>query len=266
MILGRRPQVLINLTVIGVNLLVLPNWFSPGRFPLQARLAFVAVHVVLIALCSWWLSQALGVNPFTRRRHPVYTPYALDPEAGDLPTDRSGKESSGKRNSRDNWGRSGDFREFDPHEEEPDPPTAHDRELAHPGADGAVACTSMSEGHTSDQRRRTVQRYYDALDRDDLEAVLECFSGDVLYRRPGYPVMTGSEQLRAYYSEERRLARGRHSVRNLLVDGQQVAAQGTYEGELREGDRMTVDFAAFFVIDGNDRICEHATYFYVAHV
>ncbi|GAB76864.1 Ketosteroid isomerase-related protein [Austwickia chelonae] len=265
MSLGRRPQVLINLAVIGMNLLVLPNWFSPGRFPLQARLAFVAVHVVVIALCSWWLSRALGVNPFTRLRRPVYTPYALEPDE-EGPSSASSSGGRPGKGSGQRWGRSGEFREFDPHEEEADPPVAPAGEDAPTEAGGAVACTSMSEGHTSDHRRRTVQRYYEALDRDDLDAVLECFSGDVLYRRPGYPVMTGSEQLRAYYSDERRLARGRHSVRNLLVDGQQVAVQGTYEGELREGDRTVVDFAAFFVVDGNDRICEHATYFYVEHV
>ena len=40
---------------------------------------------------------------------------------------------------------------------------------------------------------RAVRGYYDSLDRDDIESVLEFFSGDVLYRRPGYEPMSGLE-------------------------------------------------------------------------
>ena len=114
--------------------------------------------------------------------------------------------------------------------------------------------------------RRAVQGYYDALDADDLEAVLEFFSGDVLYRRPGYDRMVGIDAVRRYYEESRLIAPGRHVLRTLVVEGHNVAAHGEWEGELKEGGRRTVGFAAFFVFDGNGRACEHTTYFFVPAV
>ncbi|MDO5711395.1 MAG: nuclear transport factor 2 family protein [Micrococcales bacterium] len=113
---------------------------------------------------------------------------------------------------------------------------------------------------------RAVQGYYDALDRDDIEAVLEFFSGDVLYRRPGYEPISGLAALRGYYSDDRVLAPGRHVLRSVIVEGQNVAAHGAFEGELREGGRRSVEFAAIFVFDGNDRANEHTTYFFVPAV
>lgn len=118
---------------------------------------------------------------------------------------------------------------------------------------------------TSDPRR-AVQRYYDALDRDDLEAVLELFSGDALYRRPGYEVIAGMERLRAYYSGDRKLAAGRHLVRDVIVEGQRAAAHGMYEGQLKDGERTTMGFGAFFTFDMNGRIAEHTTYFFTPAV
>jgi len=118
----------------------------------------------------------------------------------------------------------------------------------------------------TDDQRHAVQRYYDALDRDDLEAVLDCFSGDVLYRRPGYEVISGMEKLRSYYSGDRQLAPGRHLVRDMLVEGNRVAAHGMYEGQLKQGERTAVGFAAFFSFDMNGRIAEHTTYFFTPAV
>lgn len=125
---------------------------------------------------------------------------------------------------------------------------------------------AMSTSRTPDDYRRAVQRYYDALDRDDLEAVLEGFSGDVLYRRPGYEVIAGMDRLRSYYTGDRKLAAGRHLVRDVVVEGQRAAAHGMYEGQLKDGERTAVGFAAFFSFDGNGRIAEHTTYFFTPAV
>lgn len=114
--------------------------------------------------------------------------------------------------------------------------------------------------------RRAVQAYYDALDAGDIDAVLAGFSGDVLYRRPGYDRVVGLEALRRYYASDRKLAPGRHVVRSMVVEGNQVAAHGEYDGELREGGPRSVGFAAFFVFDAHGRIREHTTYFFVPAV
>ncbi len=114
--------------------------------------------------------------------------------------------------------------------------------------------------------RRAVQGYYDALDAGDNERVLEFFSGDVLYLRPGYERVAGIERLREYYEDSRKLKPGRHVLRSILVDGAEVAVHGEYEGELKDGSRTSVGFAAFFTFDGNDRASEHFTYFFVPAV
>ncbi|GAB97339.1 ketosteroid isomerase-like protein [Kineosphaera limosa] len=114
--------------------------------------------------------------------------------------------------------------------------------------------------------RRAVQGYYDALDADDMESVLEFFSGDVLYQRPGYQRMVGIDDVRRYYEQGRLIAPGRHVLRTLVVEGNNVAAHGEYEGDLKEGGRRTVGFAAFFVFDGNGRAAEHTTYFFTPSV
>lgn len=114
--------------------------------------------------------------------------------------------------------------------------------------------------------RAAVQGYYDALDADALDEVLDYFAGDVLYRRGGYDPIVGLERLRAYYSTDRQLASGRHVLRSVLVEGNQAAAHGMFEGEKRDGSRTSVGFAAFFVFDAKDRISEHTTYFFVPAV
>lgn len=124
----------------------------------------------------------------------------------------------------------------------------------------------MTSPRQSDDLRHAVQQYYQALDRDDLESVLECFSGDVLYRRPGYANIAGMDSLREYYASGRKLEPGRHLVRDVVVEGQRAAAHGMYEGQLKDGERTTVGFAAFFTFDGHGRVAEHTTYFFTPAV
>ncbi|GAB49265.1 nuclear transport factor 2 family protein [Mobilicoccus pelagius] len=115
--------------------------------------------------------------------------------------------------------------------------------------------------------RAAVQGYYDALDRDDVEAALDYFGGEILYRRPGYPPITGLEGIRTYYTRDRKLAGGRHVIREMIVEGSSVAAHGTFEGELKDGGRTTTGFAAFFRFDNaHGRIVEHTTYFFTPAV
>lgn len=123
-----------------------------------------------------------------------------------------------------------------------------------------------TQPHRPQDYRAAVQGYYDALDAGDTEAVLEFFSGDVLYRRPGYERMNGLEALRRYYTAERKLTPGRHVLHSILVDGQNVAAHGEWEGDLKDGGRRAVGFAAFFVFNPRGRAMEHTTYFFVPAV
>jgi uncharacterized protein len=124
----------------------------------------------------------------------------------------------------------------------------------------------MTEDHRPAALKAAVQGYYDALDRDDIEAVLDSFNGDVLYRRPGYPTIVGMDGLRAYYSSDRKLKAGRHVIKALIAEGPTVAAHGVWEGELKGGGTTSMGFAAFFGFDAAGRIDEHTTYFFTPAV
>lgn len=125
---------------------------------------------------------------------------------------------------------------------------------------------SNEQARTPELLRAAVHGYYEAMDRDDIDSVLEFFSGDVLYRRPGYERIVGMDALRQYYASDRQIATGRHVLTSVIVEGQRVAAHGTFEGDLRDGSTTSVGFAAFFVFDLNGRAAEHTTYFFVPAV
>ncbi len=147
---GRRTQLLTYLLLIAINLMVVPNWFSPGRIGFGPRVALIALNVAVIAFCAWKISQIFGVSPFTRRKHPTYEPY----EPGDEDDDED--ERGGRRGAlrpvepraepERHWGQSGSFQEFDPYDEAADPeggePTrgrARRRRTLGPGGSGRGA-------------------------------------------------------------------------------------------------------------------------------
>ena len=81
----------------------------------------------MIAFCAWRISGILGVNPFSKVKHPRFAPYEPDPE--DDEDDRPDRESFGddqspfgrarrrRQEQARSWGRSEDFREYDPYDE-----------------------------------------------------------------------------------------------------------------------------------------------------
>ncbi|MCB1255362.1 MAG: hypothetical protein M9891_17635 [Austwickia sp.] len=143
---GRRGELFAYSAIIAVNLLVLPNWFSPGRFAFGMRLAFIAASAAVIAFCAWRISGILGVNPFSKVKHPRFAPYepALDDDEDDRPDRESfgddqspfGRARRRRQEEARSWGRSEDFREYDPYDEAPEPPDtsrdAADPRLARP--------------------------------------------------------------------------------------------------------------------------------------
>ena len=91
---SQRAAVFIYFGVIAANMMVLPTWFAPGRFPVSSRVAFIALNVLLIVFCAWKVSQLLGANPLRRRgSHPSAQLrdgygddlYASDPDTDELP-------------------------------------------------------------------------------------------------------------------------------------------------------------------------------------
>lgn len=105
-----------------------------------------------------------------------------------------------------------------------------------------------------------VRRYYTTVDTLGPDDVVALFTADAVYRRPGYQPMNGSSELLSFYSGQRVIAGGRHTLVHVLLDGPYAAVQGEFRGLLRDGKSVHVRFADFLRFEG-DLIAERDTYF-----
>ncbi|MFB6269767.1 MAG: nuclear transport factor 2 family protein [Halobacterium sp.] len=109
-------------------------------------------------------------------------------------------------------------------------------------------------GHTEH-----VRSYYQAVDDDRIDDLLDLFADDVVYERPGQDALEGKDELEAFYREGRPLSDGEHDVHDVLVDGDRAAVRGTFSG-VQDGDRVEFGFADVHVFDDDGLITERYTY------
>ncbi|MCA1703428.1 MAG: nuclear transport factor 2 family protein [Actinobacteria bacterium] len=107
----------------------------------------------------------------------------------------------------------------------------------------------------------TVRNYYRLVDSGELERMLELFSADTVYHRPGYEPLRGQADLRRFYSSERVIESGEHELEDPLTSGDRVAVQGVFRGVLKDGKSVEFRFAEFFSVR-DDRIVERRSYFF----
>ena len=107
----------------------------------------------------------------------------------------------------------------------------------------------------------SVRRYYRTVDTMGAEATVALFTEDAVYRRPGYEVIRGREALAHFYGGERVIAEGRHTLEEVLVDGEHAAVRGQFRGVLHSGAEVDVCFADFLRYEG-ELIADRTTYFY----
>lgn len=115
----------------------------------------------------------------------------------------------------------------------------------------------------SEQAENVVRRYYQLVDAQDL-ALLETFHHDATYKRPGYPEFHGQDQLREFYSGERIIDSGSHSISRLFIQGSHAAVEGRFTGTLTDGRSVELAFSDFFDLQergGEVRIAARRTYF-----
>jgi len=103
--------------------------------------------------------------------------------------------------------------------------------------------------------------YYDSVDAGDVNAVLDWFSEDAVYHRPGYEPMQGRAALTQFYGGERVIESGAHRLDQLLVDGSSASVRGVFAGQLKDGSQVTVGFADFIDYDADGRARERRSYF-----
>jgi steroid delta-isomerase len=112
----------------------------------------------------------------------------------------------------------------------------------------------------------TVRRYYELVDERDFAAVVALFTPDCTYHRPGYDPIVGAAGLRRFFERDRPIVGGQHEVTAVVADGERIAVQGEFRGELRGGERTDLRFADFFELAPDGRFARRDTFFYAPMV
>lgn len=107
-----------------------------------------------------------------------------------------------------------------------------------------------------------VREYYRLVDADDVPGIVALFAEDAVYRRPGYEPMRGHADLRSFYGQERVIADGTHTLTTVVTDGRRVAVHGVFDGVLKNGRQVTVEFADFFELNEHQQFARRDTYFF----
>ena len=109
--------------------------------------------------------------------------------------------------------------------------------------------------------REVIRTYFDAVDANDFDLVLEQFNSAVVYERPGYPPIRGKARLHQFFTEERVIALGRHDLEGIVVEGDQVVAWGAFAGTSRTGAALSERWCDVYKFR-EGRIDRRRTYFF----
>ncbi|MDT0328086.1 nuclear transport factor 2 family protein [Nocardiopsis lambiniae] len=107
-----------------------------------------------------------------------------------------------------------------------------------------------------------VREVYARVDAGDIEGLLELFSDDVVYDRPGYPSIVGRDAFERFYRQARVIREGTHTPESVVVGADGVAVQGRFEGVLKNGRSVSLRYADFFGTAPDGRFRRRDTYFF----
>ncbi len=107
-----------------------------------------------------------------------------------------------------------------------------------------------------------VRRYYELVDRADLDELVQLFASDTVYHRPGYPVLHGRDEVERFYRADRVIREGAHHLSTVVATGSEVAVHGEFRGVLRDGSDVVVRFADFFTLTDDGRFARRDTFFF----
>lgn len=105
----------------------------------------------------------------------------------------------------------------------------------------------------------TIRAYYEYVDADAIDNLVELFAEDIVYERPGHPAIDGIVDFRRFYEEERPIGASDHTVDKLYVDGETVIVRGRFEGTLA-GETVAFGFADFHRFNDDGEIEHRWTY------
>ncbi|MER5357274.1 nuclear transport factor 2 family protein [Streptomyces sp. NPDC002785] len=111
-----------------------------------------------------------------------------------------------------------------------------------------------------------IRRYYELVDAGDIPALVDLFTPDAHYRRPGYQPLVGHAELERFYREQRVIRKGVHTLSTVVTADDEIAVHGLFSGVLHNGDQVELRFADFFRMASQGRIASRDTFFFVPAV
>jgi ketosteroid isomerase-like protein len=90
-----------------------------------------------------------------------------------------------------------------------------------------------------------IRRYYTLVDAGD-STLFDLFHKDIEYKRPGYPLIKGLDELRNFYGSTRVISHGKHQIDTLFCTGEKAAVEGRFIGVLHDGTQVDLQFSDFF--------------------
>jgi len=111
-----------------------------------------------------------------------------------------------------------------------------------------------------------VRRYYELVDQGDVPGLVSLFAPDATYHRPGYAPLIGHDDLTEFYSEQRVIREGRHSLSRIVAGELEVAVRGDFHGILNDGREVSLRFSDFFEFSVDGRFSRRDTYFFAPMV
>jgi ketosteroid isomerase-like protein len=111
-----------------------------------------------------------------------------------------------------------------------------------------------------------VRDFYRLVDLGDVPGLSALFTDDCAYHRPGYPPILGRHAMSHFYTHERVIREGTHELDVVVVDGNEAAVRGSFQGVLRDGSPVSHRFAEFFTLAADGRFRGRETFFFTAHV
>jgi|HubBroStandDraft_4_1064222.scaffolds.fasta_scaffold514814_2 steroid delta-isomerase len=107
-----------------------------------------------------------------------------------------------------------------------------------------------------------VLRYYDLVDQGDVPGLIELFSPDATYCRPGYEPLVGHARLTAFYRDQRVIRGGKHTITTMVANASDVAVHGGFDGVTNDGDEVSLRFSDFFALSPDGRFSRRDTFFF----
>ena len=100
-----------------------------------------------------------------------------------------------------------------------------------------------------------------AIDTRDWEALGRHFHPEMIYERPGFPVLEGRDAVLRFYAETRQI-QGEHRAEGIAVDGEFGAHWGRFVGAKKDGTPVDVRYSDTYVFA--DGMLKHRkSYFFV---